>query len=1159
MKFIFACIFFIISLLSSAQTNELLDLMNQSLQYQMKGDYVKSIPVFDRMLQLIKQQQGEKNTLYTTVLSSLAQSHLKLSHYQVAESLYLRQKEIYSEISGTGDINYIGCLHSLGNLFLLLGEYSKADNYYNEAFVLIKKLTPPDTDLYTTNLNNRAQVLQARGRFADALQLLLECEAKLKKEKGENAPVYTTILNNLSSVYIEMADYDKALPLLEKSAVMRKNIFSENHFLYAESLNNLSYYFNIKGQYAIAIRYAVQAISIIKMQLGEYNDSYASCINNLAEMYSNAGEYPEAEKLHLQAADIRKKIYGVSHPDYAASIGNLASLYVQIGEYPKALQLFSTAEEIIRKTSGEFSASYATLIGGEAVLYQETGEYPKAEKLNQDVIAIKRILLGENHPGYANALSNLGNLYYALGQNEKAKLLIRQAMLIRKNSLGEDHPDYASSINDLAMLEQASKDYGTAEQLFIQSGNILKQSLGTSHPGYAIYLNNLAGLYLVTKQYKRAEALLTDAKKIWELKFGNTSPLYALGLNNLAAFYRQSSQQYSKAEIFYKEAIEIRKKRLGVTHPVTSDTENDLGLLYTHTGQVEKAVPLLVSSSKNLLATTTSFFSILSEKEKGNWLEYNRRIQDHNNSLLFAFPQVGSAVVKNNYDLLLGFKSLSLADTKNMLAAVRKSSDTAVRRLFDKWSAVKKILARQYIQRQEEVSADVLKNLEQEAESLEKELNRRSSLVNSQLKSLRISTREIQEKLAPDEAAIEFVNFKLYNKEETDTTIYAAYILRKNDSIPVFVPLCNKYRLQQVLDSGGSSARQIAQAFYRGLELNSATVKTGTALYNLIWKPIENHLSGIRKISYSPAGKLYKIAFHALPVDSTTCLMDIYELWQYTSTRQIALRTNSDYNKKPAEAAFFGDALFTMDSIQIARQHVTTKTAAASPPVKQSPTRGTETAVWNNLPGTADEIKKIITLFANNRIKTQSFLKAAASEDNLKSLSNKSPALLHIATHGFFYPEPEKQKTGIVAGNVYMLAKDPLLRSGLVMAGANYVWNGKIPVYGTDDGIATAYEISQLNLSSTELVVLSACETALGDVKGSEGVFGLQRAFKMAGVKKMIVSLWQVPDKETAELMTAFYGYWLKGKNVNEAFYQAQADMRKKYSPFYWAAFVLVE
>ena len=139
------------------------------------------------------------------------------------------------------------------------------------------------------------------------------------------------------------------------------------------------------------------------------------------------------------------------------------------------------------------------------------------------------------------------------------------------------------------------------------------------------------------------------------------------------------------------------------------------------------------------------------------------------------------------------------------------------------------------------------------------------------------------------------------------------------------------------------------------------------------------------------------------------------------------------------------------------------------------------------------------------------------------------------------------------------MAEDPLLRSGLVLSGANHVWTGKPPVQGVEDGIATAYEISQIDLAGTELVVLSACETALGAVQGSEGVFGLQRGFKMAGAKKMIVSLWQVPDKETAELMTLFYSTWLSGKTIEDAFRYAQAEMRKKYSPFYWAAFVMVE
>jgi CHAT domain-containing protein len=577
--------------------------------------------------------------------------------------------------------------------------------------------------------------------------------------------------------------------------------------------------------------------------------------------------------------------------------------------------------------------------------------------------------------------------------------------------------------------------------------------------------------------------------------------------------------------------------------------------------EYKKAEPLFLSSSNTLLQNIASTFSILSEKEKGNYLEYNREIIDCNNSFLYTGPAASAAIAENNYNLELGFKSLSLADTRNMLEQVRNSKDTAVKRIFNQWVAAKKALAKQYAAPSSGKTID-LKTIEAETENLEKELNRRSAVFSSQQKTLRVTMQDVQKGLADDEAAVEFIKFKLYNNKWTDSVMYAAYVLRKNDKAPQFIPLCEKKQLQKLFDSAGTTASTLVKNFYRGMDIKSKGAKLGTDLYKLIWEPLEPFLKGVKKISYSPAGKLYGVAFHALPVDSSTILMDKYQLQQYTSTRQISLRTQAAERVKPGSIVLFGDAMFTMDSLQLVKQrknNINAEVSSAS--TYTSKTRGNESGVWVSLPGTADEIKQIGQLFEQNKIGTQSFVQALASEDNFKSLSGKGQEIIHVATHGFFLPELKKKEraSGISQGNVYSLAEDPLMRSGLVLAGGNYAWSGKKPVDGVEDGIATAYEISQLNLSNTELLVLSACETALGDIKGSEGVFGLQRGFKMAGVKKMIVSLWQVPDKETAELMTTFYTYWLKGKTVNESFYQAQADMRKKYTPFYWAAFVLVE
>jgi len=207
---------------------------------------------------------------------------------------------------------------------------------------------------------------------------------------------------------------------------------------------------------------------------------------------------------------------------------------------------------------------------------------------------------------------------------------------------------------------------------------------------------------------------------------------------------------------------------------------------------------------------------------------------------------------------------------------------------------------------------------------------------------------------------------------------------------------------------------------------------------------------------------------------------------------------------------------------------------------------------------------------AANNVKINYINGEKASEDIFKSTIDKmSPDILHFATHGFFFPDPyrkgEKQKdTGsedrstMIGVRTFVRNDNPLFRSGLVLAGANDVWSQEMKGE-KEDGVLTAYEVSNLNMQNTKLVAMSACETGLGDIRGSEGVYGLQRAFKMAGVDFLIMSLWQIPDRETVEFMTIFYEQFFKQKDIRKAFITAQSQMREKYDPYYWAAFVLVE
>jgi CHAT domain-containing protein len=278
-------------------------------------------------------------------------------------------------------------------------------------------------------------------------------------------------------------------------------------------------------------------------------------------------------------------------------------------------------------------------------------------------------------------------------------------------------------------------------------------------------------------------------------------------------------------------------------------------------------------------------------------------------------------------------------------------------------------------------------------------------------------------------------------------------------------------------------------------------------------------------------------------------LSDKYNLIQLTSTRQIAIKEKE--NLLPASIALFG-------GINYNKQNLDTSTTIVADPYSYvyQQSRGAGVDSFSYLPSTLKEVKGIKKSMEAKQKHVLLFSGDKATETAFKNLSNTtSPSVIHFATHGFTIIDTAKNNT---TTNTFKVSDNPLLRSGLVLAGGNRGWQGKANA-NEDDGILTALEISSTQLQNTQLAVLSACETGTGELRGSEGIFGLQRAFKLAGVNYIMASLWQVPDKETAEFMNTFYTTWLTGKTIRQAFLATQQTMRKKYAPYYWAGFTLVQ
>jgi len=386
------------------------------------------------------------------------------------------------------------------------------------------------------------------------------------------------------------------------------------------------------------------------------------------------------------------------------------------------------------------------------------------------------------------------------------------------------------------------------------------------------------------------------------------------------------------------------------------------------------------------------------------------------------------------------------------------------------------------------------------------------------------------------------------------------------DKQPKFIPLFEEKSLDSLLNSKSERKADYVNSLYTLVDRGAVAVEAHKkSLYEILWKPLEKELTHVNTIYFSPSGLLHRLNLDAIPFSETETLADRYNLIELNSTRQLVIPTQ--IKNANNDAVLYGGIQYEQDSM-----------FQSNEPLMASRSRGelsfsnVDTTLrggsWNYLAGTEREVNAIEKIMQTSGVQTNLKKGYAATEDSFKNIgvdNSPSPRILHIATHGYFFNDPkntaEKSKVGSQAESVFKMSDHPMLRSGLIMSGGNVAWQGKPTLEGREDGVLTAYEISQMNLSNTELVVLSACETGLGDIQGNEGVYGLQRAFKIAGAKYLIMSLWQVPDKQTSLLMTTFYKKFLEEKMpIPDAFHAAQKELRDSgLEPYYWAGFVLVE
>lgn len=930
----------------------------------------------------------------------------------------------------------------------------------------------------------------------------------------------TAALDQQAHQLYQSGRYREALPLAEEVLTRRQTQFSDRPLDIAYSLNALALLHQVQGHYDEAEPLYLQAVEIYHEQPQEDSLSIATILKNLASLYDDQARYDEAENVYLQTLDIYREQLGDRHPAIADSSAQLAIVYQNQGRYDEAESLQLQALEMQLEQLGERHPDTANSFNNLASLYRLQGRYEEAEPLYLQALEINREQLGERHPTVARNLNNLAFLYQALNRYPEAESLYEQALAISQEQLGDRHPTVLASFNNLALLYQIQGRYSEAEALYQKVLATAREQLGDHHPNVASSLGNLAWLYHSQGRYREAEPLYTQALAIHREQLGNRHPNVAVGLKKLTELY-QAEGRIEAAIATLQTGLEVEEWNLALNLATLADSQRQ-AYAATVTSTTNDVISLHLQAAPDSLEVAQLALTTL--------LRRKGRIQDAGARSLQVLRQNLTPQDQTTLD--------SLIETRQELSRLTFNPPATLTETY---------------------RADIAK-LQLEANELEATLVRRSNVLRTEFEPIEIAV--IQGHIPAHGVLIEYIRYFPFDATATDQderygpAHYAAYLLFADGHI-------------QAIDLGDAAAIEAAISAFRhhlqtpDIDLPSAIldardIGTPALIKALVFDPIAPYLQGQTHLLISPDSQLNRIPFEAFQTEANEpYLLEQYQISYLNSGRDLlkfdrfpasnesaVILANPNYNTAPGNST---RSEFRTEEEAVASNRRSTNLSQLR---------------FGPLPGTAAEAEAIKDILPK-----ATFLTADQATENAVKIV-KSPRILHIATHGFFLADSESSRVNtrglsvvfdddsvVRAASLGSNVENPLLRSGLALAGFNARRSGR------EDGVLTALEASALNLSGTQLVVLSACETGLGAIANGDGVYGLRRAFAIAGAESQLMSLWQVSDFGTQSLMAQYYEKLTAGMGRSEALHSAQLGMIRaggQYShPFYWSAFIL--
>lgn len=874
---------------------------------------------------------------------------------------------------------------------------------------------------------------------------------------------------------------------------------------------------------------------------------------------------------------------------YAGYVGNLGTFYFLLGDYAIAEPYFVEQINLLKKMYGEQHDEYANASHNFADFHRSLGNYETAEELYLNAIKIKQVTKGKQDPEYAIFLNNLGLLYWRTKQYKKAEGLYLEAEAINLKNYGEEHPQHASVINNLALLYTSMSAYNKAEVFYLRSKKIKEATIGKEHPEYAILLKNLGNLYNDTKRYEKAEACYQEALKLYEKLFGEQHPRYASVLNDLAFLYIKT-KKYTEAEVLYLQSLGIIENSLKKEHPFYALTLNNMALLYYNMNRIDTALAYNMASIATIADSFETYFPNIfkdssnlnlgcqpvaqinfSSLSKLNYRSLTRLGESLKTLLKIveslpqheAHYQVSAVAIKihtkiknelMSEDNKLGVLAENTAFVRHGISASYQLGTTYYDRAFRFAEQNKSILLAEAIQG---TRAKVLGDLPDSLAQKERELSKKKDELKKQkYQASNPETRAIlisQENALNQEIETFLRNLKAeypryhqlkYEDITANASDVQALLTPKTMLLEYFVSDTMVY-----LFAVTSDTVKLLELNVSRLRLYNEVKRLRLALsnYDMIAKKNKKAYQLYTQKAYWCYVNLLEAALEGMEVENLIVVADAvlghipFEVFLMKDVQQEKVSYQAmPYLLKNYTISYNYSATLWKENLKTegqANNHKLLACAASYTPLEEGKIN-TDLLKWRTantlelraslipLPKAEEEVQTLAENFQGDFK-----FEAACNEAFFKEKAGEY-GVIHLAMHGLFHSQV------------------PIL-SSLV-----FTENGDT----LEDNLLQAYEIAHLKLNA-DLVVLSACETGYGKYERGDGIRSLARSFMYAGVPSMVVSLWQVNDYSTAQLMASFYDYLAEGMTKDKALRQAKLDYLNQNTgltahPAFWSPFI---